>query len=403
MTFLSIWGRRGVARWLGLLTSAFLVALVIFQRTWESEFDWGARYLAASVYILSPVVAAATAYDVALRLGPSLFGVAQTSPRGGWAIAAPALTNWGATVFASVLQWVAVAFVVMHSGGLPQTDYWVIGETLAAYGAAVAVGLLVGRMVTGLLSVAVAAGVVLLAATFLGSADVPLFQVASSSGPLIGMGRTPARALSTIGCNVALILGALLLIRVDLRQYRSAKIARAAVTAVVPVIFLVAAFWPYTESEYQPVPPTACAAAQLTNGKEVTVCGPPKLHAYMPNIATSMADSLETLTGSELDLPARFSIVRGGAALHLPDGTAALRFESSSLRDGISVADVASTLATPRPCEAFFGNSDTQKYLELGEEVREWVAQQLQHQTHQQAPQAVRQAYLTLNQCRRIS
>ena len=48
---LRLWSRRGLGPWLALLMVGFLLWSIVTNRPWRLEFDWGLRYLAASVYV----------------------------------------------------------------------------------------------------------------------------------------------------------------------------------------------------------------------------------------------------------------------------------------------------------------------------------------------------------------
>lgn len=107
---------------------------------------------------------------------------------------------------ATAVSWVVIGIAASLAGGVGASDPWIYFETMSAYAAAAAVGTLVGNHVKGVTSVAVAAGIVLAAAMVLGGQGIKAFQVAYSSGTMIGLERTPARAALAIALNLSIAL-----------------------------------------------------------------------------------------------------------------------------------------------------------------------------------------------------
>lgn len=65
MTAFTTWVRRGSGLWL-FLTVVLGEGLVLLpERPWSLDYDWGVRHGASLVYVVAPLVAAAVAFDIA--------------------------------------------------------------------------------------------------------------------------------------------------------------------------------------------------------------------------------------------------------------------------------------------------------------------------------------------------
>ncbi|MFV0463002.1 MAG: hypothetical protein ACK5MP_07415 [Nostocoides sp.] len=381
--------------------AGFLMTLALTQSMWRSDVDWGLRYLASTVYVIAPLVAAVVAYDLAQRTRSGLLAVAPSAPRGGWVPWASAWAAWAAAVGASSVSWLAIVVLGARAGGFGWSDHWVVAETVAAYAAAAAVGVFFGGRGQGPALVAYAAGTVLLASTFIGSANVSLFQVAQSNGDLVGIERTPTRAAMAILCNLALVAAVALWTWTRQHQVRGGPTFRTAAICGLVVVVGLSAFWPYRDSEYRPVASSACASRSV-DGATATVCGPDKLRTLTPDLAEAMAGALAHLSASGLDLPSRFAVARGESVTMLPDGTASLQYDPSTISKGtLPIGLVSATLAVPRPCAAFYSDVDSLPALELVDRVNTWLTTQLNSSAPSQAPDEVAAAYQRLNDCRR--
>lgn len=390
-----LWAWRGSGPWLFLSMAGFLIASVIASHQWSQEFDWGARHLAAAAYIFAPLVAGAAAYDTARRGRPSVQEIGLGAPRGGWVVIAPALAVLAWAVLAALVSWCAVAVVVVLNRGFGPTDLWVYLETVTVLAAAAFLGAVVGCLVEGMVAVAVAVGVVLLPALLLGPAGVSLFQVASSSGTMLGLERTPARAVLAIVVNGSVVLVAVAVTLLHFRSPRRPLVWATAPWATVAVVAVLSATWPIDDSEYRPEATQVCRTAD-----DVEVCGPPEAARFWLAAAQDLAAARSTLQAADLPLPSRFAVARGAAVTDLPPGTAALDLDTASVRNGhLSHSVMASTLSTPRACAGFFDSAEAIELLELADTVRVWLSGELDEPSGGPAPAEVTAAYEVLSSC----
>lgn len=391
-----LWLRRGVGPWLFVPIAGFMVASPLIDQPWRLEFDWGVRYLAASVFIFSPFVAAAAAHDVARRTRPTMYDVALGSPRGVWAVTSPALAVLCWSVLASMVSWAVVGVVVARNGGIGPSDPWIFLETVTAFAAAAVLGAVVGAYVEGLTAVAVAAGVVLMSAVLFGAGGISLFQVASSSGTMLGIERTPTRAILAIAANSSIIVAGVVLTASRLHAMRTPAAWGTGTAILVAVLAGLSAWWPVTDSEYRP---SQELYSCVDDG--VVVCAPAKASRLSQRAAEDLGVARQQLSASGLELPTRFAVVRGVAVGQLPPDTALLDYDTSTLVDGhLSPETVANTFATPRACAAFFSDAESRAYLEYVETVRSWILVELVEGLGRRAPTGVRDAYQQLSSCK---
>lgn len=395
MRFLALWLRRGSGPWLFLPMAGFMVATGLMNHPWHLEFDWGTRYMAASVFIFAPLVAAAAANDVARRARPTLYDISLGAARGVWAAISPAMSVVAWALCGSVVSWVTVGVIVARDGGLGPEDFWIFIETGLAIAAAALLGALIGTYIDGILAVSVAAGLVLMCAVLVGGHHISLFQVASSSGTLVGIERTPARALFALACNGSVALASAALISCRVHAVRLPRAWATGAGIVVVAVAVLSSAWPVPDSEYRPsTQPEACV------GHEVIVCGPAQASPLLRRAADDLGAARTRLRESGLALPSRFAIARGIRSATLPQGTSLLDYDTSALPGGhLSSETIAAALSTPRPCAAFFSDTDSEPYLKLADSTRSWLLEELTNGPAAKAPANVQSAYQTLSTC----
>lgn len=395
MKFTTLWFLRGGGIWLFVPMAGFGVLTAVMNHPWHLEFDWGVRYMAGSVFVFAPLIAAVTAFDVARRARPALYDVALGASRGAWAVLSPAVAVLGWSLLASCASWLTIAAIVAQSDGLGPSSYWVFAETLAACAAAASLGALMGTYLDGLVAVAASAGVVLLAVLLIGDHDVSVFQVAGSSGTMLGLERTPARAILAIACNICIVAACVLLVVVRIRAFRRARLwdIGAALLAVAGLVM--SGLWPYVYDEYRfSSSEMACA------GERVVVCGPARGLQFWRRAAGDLETARKKLEGSGLELPTRFAVVRGDRLRDLPEGTSLLDYDTAALVNGhLNRRSIAYTLATPRICAAFFSDTNARPYLDLVDITSSWLLTELADSSGAEAPPAVRAAYQELATC----
>jgi hypothetical protein len=391
-----LWLRRGAGLLIFATIAGFLLALSASTHPWLLDGDWGMRYNASAVLILSPFLAAVVAYDVSRRFNPTLAEVARGSSRGSFAAFLPmaAVLLW--SLAATAVSWAAIGIAAALAGGVGASDPWIYLETMSAYAAAAAVGTLVGSHVKGVTAVAVAAGIVLAAATIVGGQGIKAFQVADSSGTMIGLERTPARAALAIAVNLSIALLCIGAARLTSGVRSPRRLALSALAVPLVAVLVMSMTLPIQDSEYRPT-----REARACVGTSPAVCGPARATTLLRGAQRDLAAARLKLRDSGLTLPDQFVVVRGDAVRTL--GTAApLDYDPSALVDGHLSRDVlVQASATPRACEALFHDGSAQPYLDLISVVSMWLTKALEpgQGPSEAAPAAVRAAYAKLSTC----
>lgn len=392
-----LWLRRGAGLLIFPTIAGFLLATSATTHPWLLDADWGMRHGAAAVLIFSPLLAAAVAYDLSRRVNPTLAEVARGSSRGSFATLLPMVAALFWSLAATAISWAVIGIVVAHGGGVGSGDRWIYLETISAFAAASAVGALVGSHVKGVTAVAVAPGVVLAVATVLGGRGIKAFQVVSSSGTMIGLERTPARAALAVAVNLSIALLCIVAAWLTNGVRPPSRLALGALAIPLVATLVIQVTLPIQDSEYRPT-----REAQACVGSSPVVCGPARAANLMRGAQGDLAAARVKLRNSGLALPDRFVIARGDAARGLGPSVAPLDYDPSSLVEGHLGRDaLVAALATPQLCEALFHESTAPAYLELISEVGEWLTKALEpgQRPTQAAPVKVRDAYAKLSTC----
>ena len=397
MRALFLWLRRGAGLLIFATIAGFLLATSATTHPWLLDADWGMRYSAAVVLIFAPFVAAVVAYDVSRRFNPTLAEVARGSSRGSFATFLPMTAVFLWALAATAVSWAVIGIAVAKAGGVGASDPWIYLETMSAYAAAAAVGTLVGNHVKGVTAVAVAAGIVLAAATVLGGRGIKAFQVVSSSGTMIGLERTPSRAALAIAVNLSIALLCIVAARLTSGVRPPSRLGLGALAIPLVASLVMYMTLPIRDSEYR-----ATREAQACVGSSPVMCGPARAADLLRGAQRDLAAARLKLQNSQLALPDRFVIARGDAARALGSSATPLDYDPSSLVDGHLGRDVVvQALATPRLCEALFHGATAPEYLDLISEVSVWLTKALEPRQgpSEAAPAAVRVAYAKLLTC----
>lgn len=366
---LGIWLRRGPAAWLGLLVLGFGGTTVFSQSEWVVEWDWGARLLAAAVIVLSPIVAAAVAYQHATMVRRGLGTLARGSVRGSLPVLLPAGAVALTTSLAVIVLWVAIGVRTVLAGGIGPTDAWVYAEVLAPLWAAAAVGLLVGSVVDGVLAGPVA-GVALVIITALGSLfGRSPFSAVTTYGTLTGLERPPGQAAVVVACCLGMtalaLFGAALVWRGTLTRHRSAL---PLVAAALVALAVVPAATPWHDQVFRAsAEPRACVEGVPA------VCGPQSRLPLLVPVQRSFHRAYTVLDGTPFVEPSAFTVTRLDQYSSL--GSAApLDFDPAYLRDGAyDNGAVARALVRPHQCEGLFDASAAVPLLDAQDVVLPWL------------------------------
>lgn len=397
MSALNLWLRRGYAARASFLLCGFMAASVATSHYAVQDPEWGARALAVGMFFFSPILAGATAFDVGRRAGSSFEPAGLFTIRG--PLNAPLIASAGvaASMVVHLLAWIALVAVARANAGLPFADFLIGPETLAALAASAAVGLLVGGLRSDLMGPVIATAAVLLTQMLTRSWELTVFQVASSAGTLLGIERTPTRALLAIGINMSVALSCVLALwaaRSPIVAHRRFWIA-ASVVPIVSILLLRPALLP-TDSEYRPeTGPTVCI------GQAPTVCGPQSASGLLAVARADLDKAIRHLADSQLPFPQRYAIARGESINSLPPNTAELALDPSILEQGhLSQQTLTDTLSLPRFCEAMTNAEQAQPLLAHLEQVHTWLATQMRAERPEPAPETVKAAYSALLDCR---
>ncbi len=291
--------------------------------------------------------------------------------------------------------WVGVVATAVGSGGIAPTDWWIMPETLLAYAAALAVGQWIGSSVRGALAPVLAA-VLVIVATLPTGVGVRALQVATTSGTMVGLDRTPSRALVSIGVNASMLL---LFTGLTLARNRGRARPRSAVLAAlaVPLVVTLGLSVRSPAQEFRP-----SQAATVCVGSSPTVCGPARAQRLLTIAQRDLAQATSALAASGLRLPSEYAVARGDAGQALGLGVTQLPIELSSLTGNhLPRAALLDALAQPRLCAALYTAQSAEEYIELADMVSSWIGQQfaLPGGPTGPAPADVQDANHRLNEC----
>ena len=346
---------------------------------------------AGSIFLVAPFVAAASAFDTA-SMQPTVMEILDGTRRRDRStlIPAAAVVLW--SYFAYVLVWIAIVCGIISAGGITPADLWTPGEVGAALLGAAAVGSLIGTLVSGVGAPVFAAAAVLVAATISRGWGGNLFEVPSTYGTMIGIERTPSRALLLILAHLGLALSAFIVARALRSQSRVAVVASILIGAMS---LSPQALWNYDADEYRPV-----SVAMMCLGRDPAVCGPPRSQAVLRLYQRDLRDAQLRLSGTGLSFPGTFVVARGQRVGELDASQSLLSVTPEDFADGRLPSQVlASILARPRVCAALFEADQAGPYLNLIDGVQVWLTQELAGGTADAAPARIRAAYDKLASC----
>lgn len=394
---LPLWLKRGIGPAVGLLT-ILLIALRISQgQPWLLDSDWGLREVAGATYITAPLVAGAVAFDYSQKFACGLGPLARSVVRGRHGALLPVLSIFIWAFAGQCLAMGAVLAICSSQGAVPPRDLWILPEAAAATLAAATVGMLVGVRVGGLIAAAVGSGIVLLAMIVLAALDIHVFQVLSNSGTMIGLERSPARAVAAIGANLSIGVACTGFSMDAFSVRRASRVAAAAM--VVPVIACLSmqSKFPFGESEYRP------DKATLTcRGDHPTICGPEYSTPLLAAVANDLTSTYAKLSNSGLRLPAKFLVSRERKGGWRSDSSNYSLDPSTFVRGVASNGATIAAISMPRPCAALFGSGDPTKLMQASDTVSLWLDKVLAGAANASAPTQVSDAYEELLNCQEI-
>ena len=395
MNPLRLWMRRGAGILVPVTLGPLLLLTLVPGHRWYLDADWGLRNAAVVVGFYTPVLAAIAAFDASRRLHPTLAMVGRSGSRGWGVTLVPPGAALAWTVLLTVTAWVGVVATAVGSGGIAPVDWWIAPETLLAYAAALAVGQWIGSMVRGVLAPVLAA-VLVIVATLPTGVGVRALQVATTTGTMVGLDRTPSRALVSIGVDASILL---LFAGLTIATNRGRARPRSAVLAalVLPLVITLGLSVRSPAEEFQPT-----QAATVCVGSSPRVCGPTRTERLLTIAQRDLAQATSALAASGLTPPSQYAIARGDAARALGPGITQLPIELSSLtRNHLPRAALIDALAQPRLCAALYTAQSAEEYIELADMVSSWIGQQLALPGGPTgpAPADVQDANRRLNEC----
>ncbi|MGN6612272.1 MAG: hypothetical protein ACTHLJ_10900 [Angustibacter sp.] len=395
MTVLRVWMRRSLAMVVAPVVVVVLTLGAWSRDGWQFESLWGLRAVVLLLPLVSPVVAAGVAFDVARRWGPVMTVLGPSTAR--WRRATLALVAAHvAWAFAAVgLVWAAAGVRLVLDHAIWQVDPWLPVEVLAALGAAAAVGLLIGCLVENLAAPPLAAvlvfGIEALAGPYgLMSLFAPMGLVDSA----VGLERDPASAAWAVALNLGVLVCCCL---VALRGPVTTRtwVAQVTVAGVVLGAILLGRAHSTPLDFRASTQPRACARSGA-----VEVCGPGNAQPFLDELADGLATATERLAGSGLKLPHQFVLGVPGEQPAVASVASVVHASPAGLSRHRRTATLARVLALPRICPQLVdAGPDTTPLLDREAQVSAWVHGALEHGAGT-APPGVVAAYRDLTTCR---
>lgn len=395
MTAFVVWSRRSLAVWTAPVVLGALLYGAWSMDGWQYEWLWGMRSALVVLPLVSPLVAGATAFDVARRWVPVITALGQSAQR--WRLATLALPSVHvAWAFATIcLVWLVTAARLFGNDAIWQLDATLPWEVIASLAAAAAVGLLIGTRVPNLgaapLAAVVVFGVELMASPYGLGAVFTAMPVVSS---IVGVERNPQAALLAIALNGAVAAGCCLLAlrggRTTLKWSAACGVAAAVVIATATVERVASPL------EFRAIPsrPTCVSTGA------VQVCGAPNARSLISTLSASLDAAVTQLSTSQLNLPRRFVLSVPGTLPSTSDAVTIAVASPAQLSDGRRTATVAGILAQPRFCRQYVDpGPDTTALLDRQALVASWLEPALRGRGGT-APTSVQQAYADLLACK---
>ena len=355
-----VWLRRGTGAAAGLALVVFASAMIALQHRWFREADWGLRYLAATAYIIAPLLAAACANDIARRAAPTLVELSRTTSHRARLWLGLVLSVWTWSLCAAALAAAVVLTIVAANHGVPPRDPWLALESASIFLAASMVGLVMGQFVSGVFAPVLAAVAVFGSANVLSSWGVPLFKTGVTSGTLVGLERSNLNASLVVAEHLVLVVvcAAWSWWWSGPRPVRGLVAKLSIGGALLAVAAGVAAVW----SEPDEFVPTS--ERYVCVGDRPALCGPVRVKGVLRSAQQGFARAEAKLHGRGLELTQTVVVLRGAAVQQRASEGTPFALHPSRVHDGsIHNGDVAAVLAAPRACAALFSDTEFGPYL----------------------------------------
>lgn len=395
MIVLRVWMRRALALVLAPLVVGALAFGAWSRDGWQFESLWGLRAVVLLMPLVSPVIAAGVAFDVARRWGPLVTTLGPSTARWRRATLALMAAHLGWTFAAVCVVWAVVGVRLVIDRAIWQADPWLPVEVLAALGAAAAVGLLVGSLVKSLAAPPLAAVLVFAVEALAGPYGfMSLFSPMAVVDSVVGLERSPVAAGWAIALNLAVLVCCCL---VALRGPTSSRVWIAQMT--VACVVLGGVLLGHARSSpldfRASTRPRACARTDA-----VEVCGPGNAKPFLGELAVDLASATRRLADSGLPLPHKFVLGVPGEQPAVTSAASVVHASPAGLTRMRRTATLAGVLALPHVCPQLLdAGPDTTPLLDREAQVSAWIREALQGGVGP-APQGVVDAYRDLASCR---
>ncbi len=395
MIVLRVWIRRSLAMVVAPVV-VVLLALGAWSRDgWQYESLWGLRAVVLLMPLVSPVLAAGVAFDVARRWGPLVTVLGPSTARWRRTTLALVAAHVGWTFAAVCLVWAAVGVRLVLDHAIWQPDSWLPVEVLAALGAAAAVGLLIGTLVTSLAAPPLAAVLVFAVEALAGPYGLmSLFSPMPLVDSAVGLERDPTSAAWAVALNLAVLVCCCL---IALRGPTTSRAWAGQVTlAALAVGGVLLGYAQSSPPDFRPsTQPRACARTGA-----VEVCGPGNARPFLGELAGDLAGASRQLAGSGLPLPHQFVLGSPGEQAAVTPAASVIHAYPAGLTRQRRTATLARVLALPQICPQLLdAGPDTTPLLDRQQQVSAWIRDALEHGAGT-APAVVVAAYRDLTTCR---
>lgn len=394
MIVLRVWIRRSLAI-VVVPVVIVLLALGAWSRDgWQFESLWGLRAVVLLMPLVSPVLAAGVAFDVARRWGPLVRVLGLSTARWRRTTLGLVAVHVGWAFAAVCLVWAAVGVRLVLDHAIWQADPWLPVEVLAALGAAAAVGLLVGTLVTSLAAPPLAAVLVYAVEALAGPYGLrSLFSPMALVDSAVGLERDPTSAAWAVALNLAVLVCCCL---VALRGTTSRAWAAQVTLAGIVVGGVLLGYAQSSPPDFRPsTQPRACARTGA-----VEVCGPGNARPFLGELAGDLAGASRQLTGSGIPLPHQFVLGVPGEEAAVTPAASVVHASPAGLTRQRRTATLARVLALPRICPQLLdAGPETTPLLDRQAKVTAWIRDALEHGGGA-APAGVVAAYRDLTTCR---
>lgn len=393
----AVWLRRSSGRFAFPAFLAVVLVVAFSRDSWWWEWDWALSWVSGSTIVLAPLLAGVAAYDMAIRVTPTMREVAAGSRRGWAMFPHVVLGSWLYAVGSWVIGVIAVGVAAAWHGAEGPFDPTILLHVPVVLLAAASIGGLVGAVIQNVASAPVAVALVYgLPIVGLSAGWTDVLSAGGATGPIAGMERNPAVLYPALLTALAVAVVCAAAAAVRLTPSRVVPVATGAVAAVVCLgsAWVLASAQPMLNGYRPSATPLACV------GSQPEVCGPAGAGRLLKLAQPDLAEAAAILRPSGFSFPEEYILVGPMLESHIQSGRGLLETGVESIDDEhIDRRDVLVSLATPTVCRAFFDDVPPVELLDAQARLAEWFGMRLDGTNPRDLDETALETFAALEEC----